>query len=241
MREKNVNITQVFEPKEFQIYLKKYVQLELDGQDADAAYPEVALLIDIFDECQEAYYEEFHRQGQSRSVADLKNLGNHEAVEHEMSQILPSENWYEVTLADGIAWLEEGTNAWRRFLPSLSNFQIPGESPVAIGGYLSGEDKQEAEQRSEEGRTLHFSPEKANFEMKVQVQPDLSVTQKNFCLLNITVTLLDRLGDFSGVQISLIWNGNLLTKITDSLGKVQFSKFPCDQLFSMNLVVTLPE
>ncbi len=228
--------------------LGDYVRLELAGQPADEVYPQMATYIETNEAFESAYYREFRRQGQRKSLAELQQVGQRPPqVADALEQILqtaqpPVPEWYERVLDYGRAWLEKETDRWRQLqlsfgcllsAPPLGNSQA---TAPAMAGLLN--DAHTPSLSDQE--TLTVAPDGAHFEMKLVVTSTPRPTDETLCRVDIVLTLKDRFGDFSGVQITLSWGSDVYKKETDTLGKVSFPDLPEEALAFMRLMVVLP-
>ncbi len=140
-----------------------------------------------------------------------------------------------MALDHGRAWLEKETGRWRQLALSLPSLGVKPQGAPALAGLMSAGAASPAPAQ----RTL--APAGANFEIKLLVGPDPTPEGKGLSRLDVVLTMLDRLGDFSGAHVTL-WQGSVArTQHTDALGKVTFDGLPGDQLASMSLTVTLPD
>jgi hypothetical protein len=81
-----------------QAKLADYVRLELEGREVEKLYPGVAFHIESCETCESLYYREFRTQGQQKSVAELKELGDRSQVEDVMNRLLSSSQSPPVSL-----------------------------------------------------------------------------------------------------------------------------------------------
>ncbi len=230
-----------------QANLADYVRLELDDQAAEQTYPEVAFHIETCDRCEAAYYLEFRAQGQRKSLAQLRQIGGRSQVAEAIGQILaapeldptpaPDPSWHQIALDHGRAWLEQETGHWRQVWLSLSDLGRGPAATPALVGLMTDEATEPAPAR----RSLNVAPTGADFEIKLNVVSEPASAGKELCRVDAALTLKNRFGDFSGAQVTLLWDDTAHTQETDALGKVSFAGLPCDQLDSMSLTVVLPE
>jgi hypothetical protein len=231
-----------------QANLADYVHLELTGQAAELTYPEIAFHVETCAKCEIAYYREFRRQGQAKSLVQLQQIGQRSQVATVMQQITlpavsepaPDPSWYEVALEQGRAWLEKETGRWRRLwipLASLGSTLIRDESPPrtpALAGLMGAE----ASATPILG-TTEIVPPAGDFEIKLMVMADSATTDADLCQVHVAISLKNRFGDFSGLGVTLYWGDSAHTRETDALGLVSFKGLPVQQLESMSLMVSL--
>ena len=148
----------------------------------------------------------------------------------------PDPSWQEVALDQGRAWLETETKRWRQLWLSLPPLWRQSQEAPALAGMLQ---KGVVVPPSSSQGTMKIAPPKAHFEMQLSVVSDQK--EQDLCRLNVDLTLKDRFGDFSGVQVTLLWNNSAQSKETNPQGEVSFTGLPIDQLASMRLLVTFPE
>jgi hypothetical protein len=225
-----------------QTHLPDYVHLELSNQNAEQAYPEIAFHIETCSRCEAVYYREFRTQGQHKTVAELQQVGDRTQVESLIQRILasplltpPNTNWRQIALDYGRAWLEAETGRWRQLWLSLAGLgNVPRKTPALAG--MMGLDSTPPDVWG----TWEISSPDANVEIKLIVVPDATPIDQDRCRVDIALTLKDYFGDFSGVQITLLWDETAYIKETDVWGKVSFTGLPCHQLPSMSLQIVLP-
>lgn len=156
------------------------------------------------------------------------------ALKEDRSPV-PDPGWLEQLFDLGRTWVEPKTGRWRQVSVALANLGRQHGQAAALKGLMS-----EAIETPPAPYSLTIAPNEANFELELTFSPDPTGGVANLCQLGVTLTLLDRLGDFSGVQVTLQWGRQVYTGKTNSLGEVTFPQLPCDQLEQMNLIVTLP-
>jgi hypothetical protein len=227
-----------------QATLAEYVRLELGGQEAQQAYPEITFHIEQCETCEAAYYREFRAQGQNKTIAALRQVGDRSQVETVMQQILashpppslPHPSWRQMVRDYGRIWLEQETGRWRQLWLSLAALgNAPQKAPALTG--MMGLDSPPPNVVGEWSIT---SPD-ANIEIKLVITADPTAAAKDQCRIDIALTLKDYFGDFSGVQITLLWAESVYIKETDAWGKASFSQLPCHQLPLMSLQIVLPD
>jgi len=232
----------------FQTKLADYVRLELAGEAAEAVYPEMAFYIQYAPACQAAYDGEFRRQGLAQPIETLLTAAQQQAVVTTLHQVFaqnggvsdpapnpaPNPDWVATAIEHGRVWIDRITQRWQQVELSLAALQ-PGLRPtIEVAGFLS----------DEHGTTpthgaLQISPEGANFEVMLTLEPDGALAGQY--QLAASVTLFDRFGDFSGVQLTLLWGDTARVAVTDALGHARFSGLPIDQLPIMQVRVKLPD
>ncbi|MBV7333444.1 hypothetical protein KFU94_35465 [Chloroflexi bacterium TSY] len=228
----------------------EYVQLELEGQDAERIYPDVSFHIETCDECEIAYYQEFRAQADKKSLQDLRILGERPLVASVLermvpptSLLLPESSWVQQAIESGEAWLERGTKRLRQLSIALSNLQ--GELPsaaVPIGMMSSDVDIED------QSNVLQVSPVELGLEIRLVLtnEPESSkediASDEELCKLDVAVTFLqERFGDFSGVTIRLQGKEKVYREaVTDVLGKVSFGRLPRAELETLTLIVLFP-
>ncbi|MCB0167527.1 MAG: hypothetical protein KDI79_25080 [Anaerolineae bacterium] len=142
--------------------------------------------------------------------------------------------WYEQTLDQGRGWLEKETHRWRQLWLSLPGLVGPLQNASALSGLMNGTE----EPPSSGQGAAQVSPPEAHFELRLTVVPD--PTNPAVCRLDVDVTLKNRFGDFSGVQVTLIWGDAAQSQETNVQGELSFTGLLIDQLGSMRLLVTFP-
>jgi hypothetical protein len=221
--------------QECQDLLPDYLQAEREGQAHEERWHAVALHLETCPHCAAEY----------ATLSDLVALAYGErGVEPPRypvpklaflhPSLAPDPNWYQVALDYGRAWLEKETGRWRQLWLSLPTLGDRQQRAPALAG-LMGE---VAVPPPSVHRTL--APANANFEIELTVVPDPTSDDADLCRVDVALTLQDRFGDFSAVQVTLLWGSDARTEETDALGQVSFTGLPCDQLASMRLIVTLP-
>lgn len=231
----------------FQNNLVDYVRLELLGEAVEEIYPEISFYIDTIPACEDAYYQEFRSQGLTKSASELQQLGQSDMFRETLQQIVfraspewipaVATDWVEVALDYGRGWLEQETARWRQLLVHLSPAQVGDERLATATSGLMGN---EIDFNNTDSYQWQIAPKGANFVLHVILSLEPVPEQKDRCRLDITVTLRDRFGDFSGVDVILSWADVQQKRTTDPLGKVSFTGVPCDISSAMSLVVQLP-
>lgn len=195
----------------------------------------------------------FLRQGQDAAlpsllqpvpdvIADVQHLPVQPQIATTLTQILATDvksatnvaTLVEKAIEAGRAWLDH-MGRWRSIEVALPSFLL-GQAPLPA---LSGMLDDERPSQPATYRTLYISPENADFEIILTVEPD--PTAAGHYQVEATITLLNQPGDFSKVEMTLSWQDIIRTAITDSLGKAIFTGLPPDALMAMLLQVTLPE
>ena len=225
-----------------QDFLPEYVRRELANEPVEVLYPDVAFHIETCPTCEAAYYREFRRQGLAKPIANLQQVGRRASVASVLDQILtapievqPQEiqpGWQQVALKYGRGWIEQATETWQQVEVFLSNLGTQQDAVPALA--MAGLQGAESESAASATELLHIAPESANFELHI-------TARRKKGELEVAVTLHERLGDFSGIEVTLMQNGLAQTATTDALGKVTFRNVPFDQLDAMRLVVRLAE
>lgn len=222
--------------------LPEYVRRELANEPLEGIYAAVTDHLQSCAACEALYYREFRRQGLAKPLAELQQVGRRAAVAAVMEQILaptvpetaPRDEWRQVIFDYGQGWIERAGEAWRQVEVFLGNLGRPGEFAPALAGLMSaGADREPA------SAGLAVAPEGANFELHIGVVAHPEDDQ--LCDLEVTLTLYDRFGDYSGVEVTLLHERAVQQAVTDSLGKVRFAALNCDELKTARLVVHLPE
>jgi len=141
-------------------------------------------------------------------------------------------DWLEVALAQGKAWVEQATGTWRKVSLSLAALTTPPTASPALSGLMRA-DSAAAPQM---GASFTLAPDEANFELTATLLP----TDQAHCNLEVIVTLFDRLGDFSGVELTLSWGDQAITQTTDDQGEAVFADLPCAEVPTIQLWLDLP-
>jgi hypothetical protein len=240
MNSKSLTLSSHVDCQACQAKLADYVRLELDGQAAAQAYPEVAFHIETCDQCEAAYYREFRAQGQNKSLAELRQIGGRAQVVGALEQILaapaPDPSWRQIALDHGRAWLDQETGRWRQVWLSLATLGGGPRAAPALAGLMTDG----IQEPSPVQESLDVAPIGADFEIKLNVVSEPTSAGEVLCRVDVALTLKNRFGDFSGAQVTLLWGDTAHTQQTDALGKVSFSGLPCNQLDFMSLMVVFP-
>jgi hypothetical protein len=228
----------------YQANLAEYVRLELSGQAADQVYPALAFHLEICQRCEAAYYREFRSQGQNKSLAELQQIGQRSQVAAVIQRIAPAEpvpvpdpSWGELALEYGRAWLEQETGQLRRVWLSLASLGdrlgqgAVGQPAPALTGLM--------------GTTsvapilgaMEVTP--PDCEIKLVILTDPNSTEAESCQVEVAISLKDRFGDFSGLEVTLLWENSAQIRKTDDMGRVSFTGLPCERVGSMSLIVSL--
>lgn len=225
----------------FKEKLTDYVRLELAGEAAEEIYPELAFYIQHSPQCEEAYDREFRRQGLAKPIETLLTTERQQAVMATMHHIFgpehsgfaqtPNPNWIMKTIEYGQIWLNQMTQQWQQLDIALLPLTFRPELTTASSGFLH-------ESRAT-GYTLLIDQEEEDFQLTISVEPD--PTRSGQCQLIASIVLFKQLGDFSGVQMTLLWGDNAPSIATDIHGKATFTHLPADQLGNMQLKVKLPD
>jgi hypothetical protein len=246
MKHETSNLVNQTDWAAFQEQLAHYVRLELAGAPADEVYPEIAFYIENSNQCKEAYQLEFRSQGLTKSLEKLQQHSGQTKALATINQLFPaikefvpdkpqpasSLNWYAKATDWGYAWLDQLTHQWR--LLDIPLFTLPSRqqpATAAMSGFMRVSTTQ--------GYTLLIEPHEANFELTISVVPD--ATHSDQCQVIADISLFDRMGDFSGVEMTLLWGEDAPRSITDLQGKVTFANLPASQLGNMRLKINLPD
>ena len=214
------------------------------GGPADTTYPDIAFWIESSAACEEAYSLEFHRQGMAQSASDLQHLGQRSLAAGALDQIMgrpapAAANWYELTLENGRAWLERGTNLWRQVEIRLPVFGFDAGAAPALAGMLGAGSPTHGADSMHGADSIQLTPENAGFELIVTVAPTAGDAAAKLCCVEASISLTERFGDYSGIEITLFGAEITRKAITDALGKVTFTDIPCAQIASLQLNVVL--
>ncbi len=209
--------------------LPGYVQAETEGRAGGDHWRSVAFHIETCPHCSETHSE----------LVELVELAYGDQGEEPPRYPIPDllflrPDWHQVALDYGRAWLERETGRWRRLVLGLPTLGMLAQRAPALVGLMDDSTVTPAPVQ----RTC--APADANFEIKLVVGPDTTAVEQDLYRLDVALTLHDRFGDFSGVQITLTWNSTACMQETNVLGKVTFTGLSGDQLPSMSLTVTLP-
>ncbi|MCC6167327.1 MAG: hypothetical protein IT329_08880 [Caldilineaceae bacterium] len=236
--------------------LTDYVSRELADLPLDGEWAAITDHLEECAGCEALYDREFRRQGLALPLAALQQVGRRAAVAGVMDQILaaltPAQpeparpGWRPVRLEHGQGWVDRATESWRRVELFLGSFLEPlggaaQPAPAWAGLMSAGADLDAA------SAGPAVTPEGANFELYVAVTPrgrgdaDAGADGAPLCDLEATLTLYDRFGDYSGVEVTLLHGTTVRQAVTDSLGKVRFEGLAYAALAEMRLVVHLPE
>jgi hypothetical protein len=221
--------------------LPEYVRQELAHQPVEMLYPVVADHLQTCLDCEEAYDLEFHRQGMLLSLPQAQALGNRAAVAHGMAEMMQGVQpvpvtWVETLWEYGRSWRDELTGGWRQLELMLSHLRGPQTNAPALAGRLHAARDPEGDTS---GASLHAAPESAQFELRVLWRRQAQSGEH--CLLEVVITLYDRFGDYSGVEVLLQTEDRVHVATTNALGKVEFGELTCADLGSMRLLIRMPE
>lgn len=226
----------------FQEKLADYVRLELAGEAADEIYPEIAFYIQHAPACQAAYDREFRRQGLAKPLEELLPTQRrqtaittlHEVFAPATSVAAPVQpDWVATTLEYGRAWIDQLSQRWRQVEIVLATLPLGSTSPAEVAGFLGAETATPSNRR-----TMQISPVGANFEVMVTIAPEPTATGQY--QVEAHITLFDRFGDFSGVEMALIGENVTRMATTDALGHVRFANVAGEQLPLLRLQIHLP-
>ena len=147
----------------------------------------------------------------------------------------PDPSWIQQALDYGRVWLDAQTGRWRQLRLSLSSLTSGPAGAPALAGLMG------AESSASMPGTLYVVGPNAVVEIRIRVVPEPTPTDPNLCRLEVDLTLKDRFGDFSGVEVTLLRDRAAYAQYTNAQGEVAFSGLPSDQLATMSLIVILPE
>ena len=224
-----------FQWEQFEEDLVDYVRLELEGQNVEDTYEDWAFHIQTSIECYNAYLHELQRQSLERvDGAVLQRVSTLLQSADNQSSVQPAANWLIRTIEHGRAWLESESQRWRQIEVSLSGLTMGSPDTQAAVGLMSDESAQAVASGG-----LQLTPDDSNFELDVVISPDEN--SPALCQADVTVTLIDRFGDYSGSVVYLAWEETVNHGSTDELGRVRFSSLPKTKLNKMNLTVVFPD
>ena len=214
--------------------LVDYVRLELEGHNADVLYPGSAFHIQTSLECQEAYQRELQRQS-------LRQL-DRAAMQHVVSLlpalvIAPKADWLEQRIEHGRAWLDGASKLWRQVQVSFADLTLGALGQPAVAGLMS-DDLTLAQPAK---GIMQVAPQGASFELTVAVSPDPAATEPAVYQAEVMLTLFERFGDYSGVELYLLWEDLAQQATTDAFGRARFTGLPSGQITAMSLIVVLPQ
>lgn len=226
--------------------LPAYVRLEFAGQSPEAIYPEWAFHIATSVECQNAYYQELRRQSlaQANIAVNAAQPGKAVSLLHQLRQANlsplippPAPSWLERVLTHGRAWVDAGTENWRRLQVSLADLSLVSTPAPALTGLMSDMPTTRPINLS----TLHIAPAQAGFDLSLTVQKEpTDATQEQF-QVEVMLTLFDRFGDYAGVDLYLSWDEATRQATTNAFGRALFTGLPAAQAKAMSLVVIFPD
>jgi hypothetical protein len=216
--------------------LPDYVRRELDGEPVQRLLPAMALHIETCPACERAYLRAFRRAGERRSVAALRRAPLWPGVAAVVEQITArpvSPTWSERTLAAGRAWVERASGRLRQFEVQVGSLLQSPPPPLELA--LAG---LQSESTAEPSARLQVTSHGDGFDLAVRILGDRS-GREDFCRLEVTIALHDRLGDFGGAEILLVAN-QVQTAFTDVLGRAKFEDVLRTELPALRLSVSLP-
>lgn len=226
--------------------LQLFVQQELSGTVADLMFPDLPFHIRTSPECQQAYYRELRRQSlllatvNPNTVEGMKELAMLDKLFNTPTQPISeaqTSNWVEQIINHGRGWLEEGSRRWRQLEISFTGLHLSTTASPLLIGTMS-------EERTDKEITMgeiHVIPQDANFELSITVSPDTIVSNQSFHKMEVMVTLSDRFGDYSGVDLILSYAEVTKHSTTNSLGHAIFTRLPTQYIQLMTLNVSLPD
>lgn len=214
--------------------LVHYVYLDLRGEDAETNYPEWAFHIRTSIECQTAYAQELHRQ----SVADVDPLLMEQSRKllqqaRAISPPVPAPTWVERVLTQGRAWVDDVTAQWRQVQFTFADLRLDPPTSSTAAGLMGDEMPVDAPQG-----TLQFALPDSGFEVTVIVSPEVVAERYR---AEIILTLHERFGDYSGIELYLTWDEATYQATTDAMGRALFTDLPADRLQAMKLLVVFAE
>ena len=158
-------------------------------------------------------------------------------AQQQAAALVSDPNWVETALAHGRAWQNQVTGQWRQVQISLAGLLTPPSASPALQGLM----RDPADPASAPLGHLSLAPDEANFDLELTLVPDAAPSDESRCTVQAVITLHDRLGDFSGVTLNLLWGESVQTEVTDVQGQVTFTDLPREALKTMELLVKLPE
>lgn len=229
---------ELFSWQDFEDDLKHYVQLELAGNNAEAVYPECAFHINTSVECRDAYLHELHRQSHTHIDDALLQQARQLLQANPAPAPAPYHQWLEQAVAHGRGWLERATQQWRQVEILFSELHAPTTGSPAYSGLMGDEEAGAQELIG----ALQVMPEDANFELTVRMSStEAGEDAQARRQAEITVTMLDTFGDYSGIDVYLTWDDQTQHATTDALGRVYFTDLPAHHIKIMRLTVVFPE
>lgn len=227
--------------KECQAQLAQYVREELANEPAELTHPAVTAHIESCAACEAAYYHEFRSQGRRRSLSELRQVGERSAVAGTLAHILSpaapatenASDWRETAVEHGRAWFDRATGQMRQARLWLADLlQPPPMAPVLAG--WQGQPADEAE-----SATLRVDVADG-VELVMRLLPT-PAAQPDLADLQIAVSLPDRFGDYSGIQVTLQSPNESRSAVTDELGKVTFAGIVKSSITHMQVLIQAPE
>jgi hypothetical protein len=196
-------------------------------------------------ECQAAYYEELRKQSLVQANAEVNAAQPNKAVtllrqvlrSDEPSIPPPAPSWVERMIVHGRAWVDGGTENWRRLQVSLADLQLAPPPAPALTGLMSDM----AATRPINLSTLHVAPAQGGFDLSLAVQKELANPNEEQFQVEVMLTLLDRFGDYAGVDLYLSWDDVTRQATTNAFGRALFTGLPATHAKAMSLVVIFPD
>jgi hypothetical protein len=234
--------------------IPSYVQQELANNPVEQLFPTVAMHIETCPDCEAAYYREFRQQGLLKSVAELQQVGHPSDVLAKLlspvavnsTSVLVAPGWLETTWQSGRAWLDQASITWRQFeivfskLVSQESLGSQDTVPAwVLAGLQGGDEELQGRWQKQMGDSFTVVVMESKLEVHCELSTDRLAPEQ--CRLDIAVTLHDRFGDYSGVEITLLYADVAKVATTDALGKSHFDGIPRSQLQALRLIVRLPE
>lgn len=224
--------------------LPDYIEAKIEDQTDASPWSLVAQHLAVCPDCSAAYAELTDLMALVDSGPDVAlpaystpDLSFLDLESAERSQLASDPNWLRVTLDYGQAWLERETGRWRQLWLSLPPLKHRSLDTLALTGLMNAEPRTTIPGQ----RILNIAPPEAGFALRLTVTPEPASTSQELYRLEVDLTLTDRLGDFSGAEVTLLWGSSEQSQKTNEWGEVVFSGLPDDQLASMDLKVILPD
>lgn len=248
--------------------LAEYVRSELDGDIVSTLWPSMALHIETCSNCTAAYFTEFRQQGRQRSLSELQSLGERHRTASVLDQILsrPVANqrsvadadhgvvtkpsWREQIIEHGRIWLDQSSEQVRQVSVALGELLTPIQPNAATAGLMGGPPAtgESTDGGSNQSRALSGIvdlPAQSGLEVKVMAEPMRATSSAAadaadpHYQVQVAVTPLDRLGDYSGIGVTLRWDDIVLSEETDATGIARFDQLQSSALSSMSLTVSV--
>jgi hypothetical protein len=215
--------------------LSAFIDAELDGENAPVRFPKVVEHLASCEACQQEYRE-------MKQLLALERTG--ELVEPPVASSFdfsyldsvpdPDPDLYQMSVRGGFAWFERGTDRLRQLRIFLATWETGQTATPALSGLMRVEGEEVPTVQ-----TLHVIPEGVGLDATFTVKPDAPI--EGLCQVEVTIAVQDHFGDFSGTQVTLLWDDTARSGVTNALGEVTFAGLPCAALTAMELLVVLPE